>query len=130
MSWRFWRKKKKKDVSTVSAQGEKHLVNISYEDALDKEAEKDWLRAGMIGEHIVAIRRLSIDDQISISVNVLASLINKIRSDNRSDFLLELNTQVLLLIREARYMGDDLDKTIVTINIINDLGFYESGDRP
>jgi len=130
MSWRFWRKKKKKDVSTVSAQGEKHLVNISYEDALDKEAEKDWLRAGMIGEHIVAIRRLSIDDQISISVNVLASLINKIRSDNRSDFLLELNTQVLLLIREARYMGDDLDKTIVTINIINDLGFYEFGDWP
>jgi len=130
MSWRFWRKKGKEDVATVSAQGEKHLVDIRYEDALDKEAEKDWIRAGMISEHIVAIRRLSIDDQVSISVNVLASLINKIRSDNRSDFLLEVDTKVLCLIREARIAGDDLEKTVVTINIINDLGFYESGDRP
>jgi len=129
MSWRFWRKKKKEDVSTVSAQEEEHPVGIRYEDALN-EAEKDWIRAGMISEHIVAIRRLSIDDQLSISVNVLASLINKIRSDNRSDFLLELDTKVLFLIRAARYANDDIEKTVVLINIINDLGLYEFGDRP
>jgi len=129
MSWRFWRKKKKEDVSTVSAQEEELPVGIRYEDALN-EAEKDWIRAGMISEHIVAIRRLSIDDQLSISVNVLASLIDKIRSDKRSDFLLELDTKVLFLIRAARYANDDIEKTVVLINIINDLGFYEFGDWP
>jgi len=82
-----------------------------------KENVKDWEEALVIGEYVVKIRALPVSTQVSICFNLLLSFLDNISGENRSNFLLELNTTLLKKIHEINLAGEDVKQGIVTVEV-------------
>lgn len=100
---RFWKKRRGEDVS-----GAEERSGIGHDNEALTEEEEERKRLAVIRNHVIAIRHLSIDEQVSVSISLLASITDEISEDCRSDFLLEINTKVLYTIRQANAVRKEL----------------------
>lgn len=103
MFLRFWRQRRGEDVSGAGKRS-----GAGHDNEALTEEEKERKRLVVIRDHVLAIRRLSIAEQVSVSISLLASITNEISEDCRSNFLLEINTKVLYTIRQANAVRKEL----------------------